>query len=118
MASEAVRVKPTAIYSGVITPQPLHPPPVGVIRSVGIKVIVADDPAQCLEPVTAIRHHNVVSHLHICPEGERAYYVPIVAAGVRVLFRLPFGEDLTKFIEPLIRPIDVVAPTEVNQVII
>lgn len=118
MSPEAIGVKPAAIGALITTPEPFHFAPVRVIGRIRIEVILTRNLTECLNAISAIRNHDIVTHLHISPERIGADNVPVKTTGIRVLLEFPFCENLAEFIKPLIRPIDISTPPEMDQIVI
>ena len=115
MPPERVRVKSAAIGPGFVAPNPIDDSSVGMEFRALIEVIIALDPAKCLDAITPVRHHNVVTNLHVRSERVGDDDVAVMACRVCVLARPPLVVNLVEIIEPFVGPINVPSPAHVDQ---
>ena len=82
--------------------------------SVRVELILTRHLTEGAVAVSTIRNNHIIADLETRPERESHPDIGIVARGIALHFRVPLLSDLLEVIEPVIRPIDITAPTDMD----
>ena len=82
---------------------------------VGIKIILAAHASEGAITVTAIGNDNIVADLKAGTKREKHFDIGILAGCIGILLVVPLLSDFFEIVEPLVRPVDITAPAEMDQ---
>ncbi len=118
LAPEVPVVERRALRSVVVPPDPFNAASMRMVVGVGIKIILARHPSEGAIAVTAVRDDNIVANLKTGPKREEGFDIGILAGCIGVLLVVPRFSDFLEIVEPLVRPVDITTPAQMDQLAI